>query len=67
MNLKRPCNREIAQEIINNTFLLKWQQIMANASNIDAGPPLVDSGATETVIRAQTATDALHTIENDTS
>ena len=21
---KRPCNRKIAQEIINNTFLLKW-------------------------------------------
>ena len=33
---KRPCNREIAQEFINNTFLLKWQQLMANASNIDA-------------------------------
>ena len=40
---------------------------MANASNIDAGPPLVDSRATETVIRAQTATNILDTIDDDTS
>ena len=53
--------------MINNTFLLMWQQIMANASNIDASPTLVDSGATETVIRAQTATNILHTIDDDTS
>ena len=37
---KRPCNREIAQEM--------------------------DSRATETVIRAQNATDVLHTIDDDT-
>ena len=64
---KRPCNREIAQETINNTFLLEWQQIMANVSNIDASPTLVDSSATETIIRAQTATDILYIIDDDTS
>ena len=40
---------------------------MANTSNIDARPPLVDSSATETVIRAQTATNVLHTINDGTS
>ena len=64
---KRPCNREIAQEYINNTFLLKWQQILASASKVNTDPPLVDNGATENVIRAQTVTDVLHTINDDTS
>ena len=53
--------------MINNTFLLQWQQITANTSNIDTSPELIDNGATQTVIRAQTATDILHTINDDTS
>ena len=63
---KRPCNREIAQETINNTFLLQWQQITANVLNIDASPELIDNGATQSAIHAQTATDILHAINDDT-
>ena len=30
---KRPCNRDLAQEYINNTFQIKWQQILTSEGN----------------------------------
>ena len=62
----RPYNKELAQETINNTFVLEWQKITANASNIDANPELIDSGATQSIIHTQNATNILHTIDDDT-
>ena len=63
---KQPCNKDFIQETINNTFVLQWQKITANASNIEANLELIDSGVTQSIIRTQNATNILHTIDDDT-